>query len=85
MAAGKPVVATRTGGIPEVVVDAVTGLLVPRDRPEDLAAALLRLAADPGLRAKFGAAGRERIQREFPVSNLVQSYESLYSELAASL
>ncbi|HVR83116.1 MAG TPA: glycosyltransferase [Planctomycetota bacterium] len=84
MAAGKPVVAARTGGIPEVVADGQTGLLVPREDPDALRAALLQLAADPALRAKLGAAGRERAAREFPVSKLVQSYEALYSELTAS-
>ena len=84
MAAGKPVVAARTGGIPEVVVDGKTGLLFPREDPEALRSALLRLAADPALRATLGAAGRERVEREFPVSKLVQSYEALYAELTAS-
>jgi len=84
MAAGKPVVAARTGGIPEVVVDGKTGILFPREDPTALRSALLRLAADPALRATLGAAGRERVEREFPVSSLVQSYEALYAELTAS-
>jgi glycosyltransferase involved in cell wall biosynthesis len=83
MAAGKPVVAARTGGVPEVVVDGETGLLVPREDPDALRAALLRLAADPALRARMGAAGRERAEREFSVPALVRSYEALYSELTA--
>jgi glycosyltransferase involved in cell wall biosynthesis len=85
MAAGKPVVAARTGGIPEVVVDGETGLLVPREDPEALRTALQRLAADPALRARLGAAGRERVRREFSVPALVRSYEALYSELTASV
>jgi len=84
MAAGKPVVACRTGGIPEVVADGETGLLVPREDRDALRAALLRLAGDPELRARMGAAGRDRALREFPVDRLVRSYESLYSELTAS-
>jgi glycosyltransferase involved in cell wall biosynthesis len=84
MAAGKPVVAARTGGIPELVVDGQTGVLVPREDSDALRDALLHLAADPALRAALGAAGRERVAREFPVSRLVQSYETLYSELTAS-
>jgi glycosyltransferase involved in cell wall biosynthesis len=84
MAAGKPVVAARTGGIPEVVADGETGILVPREDPEALRGALLRLAADPALRARMGAAGKDRAEREFSVSRLVQSYEALYSELTAS-
>jgi glycosyltransferase involved in cell wall biosynthesis len=83
MSAGKPVVAARTGGIPEVVADGETGLLVPREDPDALRVALLRLAGDPALRARMGAAGRERAAREFPPSRLVQGYEDLYSELTA--
>lgn len=85
MAAGRPVVATRTGGIPEVVVDATTGILVPREDVDSLQAALRRLAADPGLRASMGAAGRERAASEFSGAKLVSAYQELYSELAASL
>jgi glycosyltransferase involved in cell wall biosynthesis len=84
MAAGKPVVAARTGGIPEVVVDGETGLLVPREDVDALRAALLRLAADPALRARMGAAGRERVEREFTVDRVVKDYEALYSELTVS-
>lgn len=60
MAAGLPVVASRVGGIPEVVVDGETGLLVEPGNPEDLASALLRLASDPDLRARMGDRGRQR-------------------------
>jgi glycosyltransferase involved in cell wall biosynthesis len=85
MAAGKPVVAARTGGIPEIVVDGKTGILVPREDVDALQSALRRLAADPALRASMGAAGRERAQSEFSVTKQVESYQALYSELAASL
>ncbi|HUR39423.1 MAG TPA: glycosyltransferase family 4 protein, partial [Planctomycetota bacterium] len=84
MAAGKPVVAARTGGIPEVVVDGETGLLVPRENLDALRAALLRLAGDPALRARMGAAGRERVEREFSAERVVKDYEALYSELTES-
>ncbi len=60
MAAGLPVVASRTGGIPEVVSEGETGLLVEPGDPDGLAAALHRLAEDPGLRARMGRRGRER-------------------------
>jgi hypothetical protein len=62
---GKPVVSTWAGGIPEVVEDGVTGLLVPPDAPEALAGALRRLIADAGLRHRLGAAGRERYVARF--------------------
>lgn len=59
-AAGIPVVATRTGGIPEIVEDGVSGLLVPPRSPEHLAAALLRMLSDPGLRDRCSRGGRDR-------------------------
>ena len=62
MAAGLPVVAARTGGMPELVRDGVSGLLVEPDDPAALAEAVARLAGDPGLRRRFGAAGRELAQ-----------------------
>lgn len=83
MAAGKPVVAARSGGTPEVVVDGVTGILHgPEDIPA-LADAIRTLAADPALRGRMGAAGRERAEKEFGIERLLRSYEALYSELTA--
>jgi len=59
MAAGLPVVATRVGGVPEIVEDGVTGLLVPPGDTEALARAIALLTTDPSLRASMGRAGRE--------------------------
>ncbi len=61
MAAGLPVVATRVGGIPEIVEDGVTGLLVPPGDPGALAAALTRVASDAAWRERAGAAARRAI------------------------
>lgn len=61
MAAGRPVVASRVGGIPELVRDGVDGLLVPPEDPVALAAAISRLLADPVLAAELGANGRARV------------------------
>jgi phosphatidyl-myo-inositol dimannoside synthase len=58
-----PVVAHDVGGVAEAVVDGVTGLLVPPDRPAQLAAAFEKLIHDPGLRKQFGDAGREWAMR----------------------
>jgi glycosyltransferase involved in cell wall biosynthesis len=63
MAAGKPIVASRVGGIPELVDDGVTGLLVEPERPAELAEAIVALANDPARRRAFGAAGRRRAER----------------------
>jgi len=59
MAAGLPVIATRVGGVPEIVEDGVTGLLVPPGDTEALARAIALLTTDPSLRASMGQAGRE--------------------------
>jgi colanic acid/amylovoran biosynthesis glycosyltransferase len=67
MAAGVPVVASRISGIPELVDDGVTGVLVPPGRPDRLAGAVRALAADPAGRERLAAAGRERIEAEFEV------------------
>jgi glycosyltransferase involved in cell wall biosynthesis len=81
MSAGVPVVATRVGGVPEVVIDGVTGLLVPPAEPETLASACLTLLSDPLLAARFGEAGRERARAEFPIDRLVAETAELYGEL----
>lgn len=78
MAAGLPVIATRAGAIPEVVVDGETGILVERGDGEGLAAAIGKLLADPGLRARMGAAGRERARRLFTWDRSVDRLEELY-------
>ena len=81
MAAAKPVVSTRVGGVPELVAEDVHGLLVePRD-PEALAEAVARLLRDPALARRLGAEGRRRQQREFSLEAMVGRIEDLYEEL----
>ena len=79
----KPVVASRVGGIPEVVVDGETGLLVAPDDPSALADALGRLLGDPGLRAKLGAAARRRVTERFSAARHVAAVERVYTEALA--
>ncbi len=67
MATGLPVVASRLSGIPELVADGSSGLLVPPGDPDALADALARLAGDDALRSRLGAAGRETVLRDFDV------------------
>jgi glycosyltransferase involved in cell wall biosynthesis len=83
MAAGLPVVASRVGGLPELIDDGLTGLLVPPEDPPALAAALAGLAADPALRARMGQAARERAAASFPVERMVASVAALYDQLLA--
>jgi glycosyltransferase involved in cell wall biosynthesis len=80
MARGLPVVATRVGGNPEVVVDGETGILVPPASPEDMARAILRVYGDPGLGRRMGAAARRRVESYFDARRMVGRYEELYFE-----
>ncbi len=81
MACGSAVVASAVGGIPEIITDGVDGVLVPPEAPEALAAAILRLLADPALRHRLGARARTtigaRFNREAICAQTVQAYRSL--------
>jgi glycosyltransferase involved in cell wall biosynthesis len=81
LAAGRPVVSTRVGGVPDVVEDGVDGFLTePRD-VDGLAERLERLARDPELRAEMGRAGRERALSRYAVERLVADVDALYRSL----
>jgi glycosyltransferase involved in cell wall biosynthesis len=82
MAAGLPVVSTDVGGIPEVVIDGETGLLVPPNRPRALAEAIVTLANNQTLRGKMGAAGRKRAE-DFSVRKMVDGVTAVYEEIPA--
>ena len=82
MACGTAVVGSRTGGIPEVVADGETGLLVPAGEPEPLAAALNTLLSDPDRAAAMGQAGRKRAEAEFGWPAIAAQTADLYAELA---
>ncbi|HIE94323.1 MAG TPA: glycosyltransferase family 1 protein [Acidobacteria bacterium] len=84
MAIGQATVATRAGGIPEVVVDGRTGVLVPvRDAPA-LASAIVSLLGDPDRRARLGAAARARVLESFSVERMVQRVLDSYARLAGT-
>jgi glycosyltransferase involved in cell wall biosynthesis len=82
MACGKPIVATTAGGIPEVVVDGETGLLVPPRDHEAMARALVALLTDEGARRTMGAAGLRRVQERFSVERMVQDTLRVYRKVA---
>jgi len=84
MACGIPVVASRVGGIPEIVNDGETGLLVPPGDDELLAAAIVRLSRDPQLRRSMGRAGMKRYLELFSIERMGDAVMRLYEELAAS-
>ena len=81
MAAGKPVVATEVGGIPELVVHGVTGVIVPPQDVHALAEAIKALLSDEPRALTMGAAGRERVQRHFGIDAMIAKTEALYQEL----
>ncbi len=78
MASGLPVVATDTGGNPELVQAGVTGTLVPVGDAEALGEAILELLDDPAKRQEYGAAAKRRIQREFDWNTTVLAYLGVY-------
>ena len=78
-----PAVATNLAGNPELVRDGETGLLVPPRDPQALAAAILRLLADPGLAKALGRAGRRRVVEGFSTRVKVERLEALYRRVAA--
>jgi len=83
MAAGLPMIATDVGGNREALLHDETGLLVPPRDPKRLAEAIVRLANDPVLRARMGAAGRHRIEERFAFERCVEAYDELYRALLA--
>lgn len=81
MSSGLPVVSTRVGGIPELVLEDQTGALVPAADPAALAGALARYVRDPALAQRHGQAGRRRIERQYSVDAMIATYSDLYDEL----
>ncbi len=81
MAAGKPVIATAVGGVPELVENGVTGILVPPHNSKALAQGILRLAKDPDLRQRMGKAAQERALERFDIARTAREYEALYLKL----
>ena len=84
LAAGRPVVATRVGGVPDVVRDGEDGFLVDLGAVDQLADSLARLAEDPALREAMGSAGRARVLPRYSVKRLVDDVDRLYRSLLAS-
>jgi glycosyltransferase involved in cell wall biosynthesis len=82
MAMGRPVVATRTGGTPELVVDNVTGRIFPPGDAPALAECLDAVLADPGARTALGRAGRDRVETHFSLERHLQQMAAVYSGAA---
>ncbi len=84
MATGLPILSTNVSAIPEVVVDGVTGVLVPPADDEALAEGMLALAGDAETRARMGAAGRARVREVFAVDRMVEETLAIYEEVLAA-
>ncbi len=83
MAAGLPVIATRVGGIVDLVVDNKTGILVDAHSPDQIAKAAIRLARDVTLRKQMGLAGKERADSSFSAGEMIAQIDMLYTEVLA--
>jgi N-acetyl-alpha-D-glucosaminyl L-malate synthase BshA len=81
LACGVPVVASRVGGLPEVVTDGEVGLLAPLGDTLQMAAHVARLLTDHGLRARLARAARQRVEAHFQLEPMVTRYEALYRRL----
>ena len=84
MAAGRPVVATSVGCIPDLLRNGAAGVLVPPRSPETLADAILKLLSDPSARMAYAQAGRREVETRFSLNKMVQRYESIYREAVES-
>ena len=84
MACRRAIVATRTGGIPEIVEDGVNGWLVPPRDAQALATAIVRALKDEGLRRRFGSAGFERVRERFTVERMIAGTAAVYATAAGT-
>ena len=82
LAAGCPVVATPVGGVPEVIIEGETGLLVPIDQPDALAARVRELRCDAALRKRLSEAGLARARGKYHQTLVIAQLEALYQDLA---
>jgi glycosyltransferase involved in cell wall biosynthesis len=82
MACAKPVVATTAGGMPEVVVEGETGVLVPPRDHEAMADAIVRLLRDRALRSRMGQAGEARVRERFSSERMVENTLAVYQRVA---
>ncbi len=85
MTLGRPVIASRVGGLPDLIADGVTGLLVPPGDSQALADALSTLLLDPALAAALGRAGRARWREKFGLNTFYEATQRVYDEATTHL
>ena len=81
MAFGVPVVATRVGGVPEMIEDGISGILVPPQNPEALAEAIIKIYKNPNLASIMAKNARARFEKYFTANTMARQYEKVYEEL----
>jgi len=81
MSFGKPIIAARVGGVPDLITDNETGVLIPPASVEALSGSIMRLLKDGALRVRLGERAREVARREFSVEKMTQSYSKVYEEV----
>lgn len=84
MSLSKPVIASRVGGIPEIVEDGITGILCPPGDAEKIADAIITLIKKPDLRKRMGNSGKERVERFFTSEVMSRSYQEIYSKVSSN-
>ena len=80
---GKPIVATNTSSIPEIVEDGRSGILVPPENAEAISNALSKLISEPELRKIFGKEGQKIVMEKFTTERMINDYEKIFSEMPA--
>jgi glycosyltransferase involved in cell wall biosynthesis len=83
LAAGKPVIATRVGAIPKLIISEQTGLLIDPADVNELSAAICRLLTDPELACRLGESGRSHVSQEFSAQAMAKSYLAQYDQVLA--
>lgn len=85
MASGLPLVATAVGDVPTVVLDGQTGIIVPSENVELLAAKIVKLLQDPQIRSRYSEAARKLIEEEFSAERMAGNYLRIYTDVAQEL
>jgi glycosyltransferase involved in cell wall biosynthesis len=81
MACAKPIIASRVGGIPDLVDDGINGILIPPNDSRALAQNLIKLLNDESMRRKLGAAAKEKVSVRYDVNTMVEQISRVYADL----